>query len=239
MKQMGPNHKEQWYSSLVWILSGVVLTIYGAIGLLNEKIPGIEELVRFLSSANGAYIYLAAFISMFLEGLYFFGSFFPGSTLVAVLAVLSQAGGIVSFLATIAIIFIAWCAAGAVNIFFATAYRAKLIKTAHEHPLEIKDRLWTTWFPAFRANYEVAQVIEGGAPLRVFLSSVRVKFLVSIFMLGITGALPLFIDIHEISNDEGFGTIAVVALITFTVGAVKMRSFVRMRKQEKQKEGGG
>ncbi len=221
------------YSSLVWIFSALVLTVYGIVGLLNEKVPGVEELVAFLSSADGRYIYPAAFLSMFLEGLYFFGSFFPGSTLVAVLAVLSQVSGVFSFLATIAIIFLAWSVAGAINILFASLYRSKLIKMAHDPSLEVKDRLWTTWFPAFRANYEVAQIIEGGSPMRVFISSVRVKVWVSIFMLAITGALPFFIDINDVSNDEGFVTIALVAGITFAVGILKMRSFLHMRKLEK------
>src|SRR3989344_2439694 len=229
------NSRAAMYASLVWILSGLVLTAYGIVGLLNETIPGVEELVAFLSSADGKYIYPAAFLSMFLEGLYFFGSFFPGSTLVAVLAVLSQVSGIASFLATIVIIFFAWSAAGAINILFATLYRSKLIKMAFDPSAEVKDRLWTTWFPAFRANYEVAQIIEGGSPLRVFLSSVRVKFWVSIMMLGITGALPFFIDINDVSNDEGFATIALVAGITFLVGILKMRSFLRQRNLERLK----
>ena len=67
------SHKKGFYSGLVWILSGGVLTIYGTMGLLNTSVPGVEELVAFASSANGFYIYLAAFAAMFIEGLYLIG----------------------------------------------------------------------------------------------------------------------------------------------------------------------
>jgi len=38
---------------------------------------------------------------------------------------------------------------------------------------------------------------------------------------------PLFIDINEISNEEGFVTVAVVAAISFAVGFMKLRRYFK------------
>lgn len=216
--------RAQWYAGLLWVIAAFALIIYGLIGFTFDGIPGVEELVDFLSSVTGSWILGAAFLSMFLEGLYFVGSFFPGSSLVAILAVFSQAGGTGVFLATIMSIFLGWCVAGIINVIFARFFHKKFVT----HPdtaigFKVKDRVLTTWFPAFRANYEVAQVAEGGNLREVFFSSVRVKFLVTLFlMLPVTFTIPYFIEIHEVSNDEGFLTIAIVAGISLAVGITKM-----------------
>lgn len=213
------------YSALVWILAGLSLLVYCTIGFLNTSIPGAEELISFLSAVEGKYIYIAAFLSIFIEGLYFVGSFFPGSTLVVILAILSQLSGFVIFAGTILAIFFGWCLAGVVNIWLAKQYRSKIVRLQGGEKYEIKDRVWTTWFPAFRANYEVAQIMDGGNALDVFFSSVRVKLWTSLVATLYVLILPIFVDIKEVSNEEGFVTVAVVAIISFIVGGVKLKKY--------------
>jgi hypothetical protein len=138
-------------------------------------------------------------------------------------SVLSQLTGYGVFAFTILTIFIGWCLAGLINIIVAKTYLSKVAKTEDKSDYEIKDRLWTTWFPAFRANYEVAQVTDGGSVLKVFFSSVRVKFLVSL-AIG-AGALiaPFILDIKNLNNEEGFASVAVVATISLIVGIYKIK----------------
>lgn len=218
-------NKEVFYSGLVWVVSGAALTIYGIMGLLDMNVIGVEELVSLISSANGDYIYAVAFISIFLEGLYIVGSFIPGATMVLIVAILSQVGGVVVFILTIVSIFVGWSLAGMVNITLAKTYHLKIVGSGYNPDYQIEGRPWTTWFPAFRANYEVAQVTEGGEPYRVLLSSIKVKFLVSMIAACCTLIIPLFIDVHEISNDEGFVSVAVVAIISFIVGGIKLHKY--------------
>ncbi len=211
------------YSAFVWILSAISLYTYCAMGFLNAKIPGVEELVKFLSAADQNHIYIAAFLSVFIEGLYFVGSFFPGTTLIIVISLLSQVGGYSVFTLTILTIFLGWCLAGLVNILFAKFYQNKIAKSEKDNNFEIKDRLFTTWFPAFRANYEVSQVTEGGSVSRVFLSSVRVKFW-AILAVGIGASIvPFFININDLNNEEGFASVAIVATISLIVGIYKIK----------------
>lgn len=218
--------KEMLYSGTVWVFSGVVLTIYGIMGLLEMNVPGVEELVDFASNADGHHIYLAAFAAMFVEGLYAIGSFIPGATLVVIIAVVSQTGGMGVFALTIGSIFLGWCAAGIANVMFAKIYHQKVTKSTHDPDFDIQTKPWATWFPAFRANYEVAQVTEGGEPLKVFISSLSVRFWASLVAALTTLLAPLFIDINEISNKESFLSVGVVAAISYIVGAAKVRKFV-------------
>lgn len=216
-------NKSSLYSAIVWILAGIALVIYCVLGLLDTAVPGVEELVILLSTIDPKHIYLAAFISIFIEGLYFVGSFFPGSTLIVIVAILSQVSGPLVFIGTIITIFIGWCAAGAVNIYLAKTYRHKIARLPEQVHYEIKDRLWTTWFPSFRANYEVMQIAEGGNTRKVFFSSVRVKFWASLAAAVYVLIIPFFIDIKEVSNDEGFVSAVVIALISFAVGFYKLK----------------
>lgn len=218
-------NKAEFYSAIVWILAGASLVIYCLLGVYNTEIPGVEELVVFLSSVEGKYIYTAAFLSILIEGLYFVGSFFPGSTLVVIVAILSQLSGITVFLGTILSIFIGWCVAGALNIYFAKTYLQRFSHLQENKEYQVKDRPWTTWFPSFRANYEVAQITEGGNPVKVFFSSVRVKFWASIAAGIYVLIIPFFMDIKEVSNEEGFISVAVIALVSFVVGFVKLKKY--------------
>jgi hypothetical protein len=220
------SHTSELYSAWVWIFAALSIFIYSVLGLLGFKLPGVEQLVNWLSIASGWQIYVAAFVSIFIEGLYFIGSFFPGSTLVIIVAILAQFISPLSFLLIIGVIFIGWCLAGVANIFFAKLYRQAVIRNlANEEP-EVKDRVWTTWFPAFRANYEVAQITEGGDAWKVFLSSVRVKLWASGAAALYALIIPFFIDITKISNEEGFLSLIIVGLITLAVGVVKLRNYL-------------
>ncbi len=224
-------NKGELYSGIVWILSACSLVTYGLLGLFSGRVPGVEQIVSFISNASGTYIYIAAFLSILIEGLYFLGSFFPGTTLIAIIALLSQVHGTMTLVTTVATIFLGWCTAGALNIFFAKTYRTQVLKQVHNDTYHVHDRLWATWFPAFRANYEVAQVAAGGNPMKVFLSSVRVKFLVSLAMIAGALIAPFIIDIHTVSNEEGFLSLAGIASISFVVGVIKIRSYLQNKER--------
>jgi hypothetical protein len=223
-------HPEGKYAGIIWILSSVSLIIYALLSLQNQNIPGMKELIDFLSDVDGLYIYVAAFITILIEGLYIVGSFFPGSTILVLLSILSQVGGVAPFVFTILAVFLGWCVAGIINIACAKIYGAKILQKSHNPAYQVTDRPWTTWFPAFRANYEVAQIAEGGDPYKVLLSSIRVKFFVSLFMLGSLALLPLFLDIHELGNEEGIISVLAVAGISFMVGIFKIRKYLIQQK---------
>jgi len=205
-------------SGLVWLVAGVSLAIYATIGIVLDGIPGLEKLVYFLQSLTGWWILVAVFIAMFVEGLYFIGSFFPGSSIVVILAVLSQYNGWSMFVATICTIFSAWVLAGLVNIKLGSKYTKQVDKEYF-----VKDRFFTTWFPAFRANYEVAQMVSGGDFKTVFWSSVRVKFLASLFMSFVSLLLALTVDLESLSDEEGFTTLYYSAAIMIVVGVWQIR----------------
>jgi len=220
-------NKAGLYGGSVWILSSIFLIIYGTLGVLDTPVPGVEELVKFLSTVDGTFIYVAAFLSIFFEGLYFFGNFFPGTTLVVLLALFSQVGGTTTFFITVFMIFAGWSLSSVVNIFLARTYQSKVNHQQINADLEIKDRLLITWFPAFRANYEVSQVAEGGNPWKVLFSSIRVKFIASLAAGAGAFMLPYFIDIKNVSNEEGFLSLSIVALVSFTVGTIKIRRYYK------------
>ncbi|MEL6802819.1 MAG: hypothetical protein AAFO91_03435, partial [Bacteroidota bacterium] len=156
------------HGAWVWIAAAAVIFCYGGIGLFGGAIPGVEQLLAWLSSVSGWQIYLAAFVAIMIEGLYFIGSFFPGTTLIIIITILSQLQGFGAFALTIFAIFLGWCVAGAINITMARLYRSQLREVESEDEFVVADQLLTTWFPAFRATYEVAQVVDGGSPLKVF-----------------------------------------------------------------------
>lgn len=206
----------------VWILSGCFLLIYSLLGLFDISIPGVEDLVAFMQQTEGWYVFLAAFTAVFFEGLYIVGNFIPGTTFILLAAILAQAGGTLTFLGTILAIFVGWVLAGCINIFLTAKI---LAKRGHriETPPAVHDHFFTTWYPAFRANQEVSQVAAGIPPLTVLWSSLRVKvFASSAAALGAL-ILPYIIDIKTISNDEGFTTVFIMALICLTVGIWQAR----------------
>lgn len=225
-------NKKGLYSALVWLLSALFLFIYCLIGLFKIKVPGVEDLVLFISNANGIYFFIAAFLVIFIEGLYVVGTFFPGSTLVAIVLILSQGNGLFTFLITTVIIFIGWSAAGIINICGANFYRKKIIDLLHDEQFDIKDKSWTTWFPVFRSNYEVAQVVDGGKPWQVFLSSLKVRFYACTILTVAALIVPYFIDIKNVSNEEGFVSLFIIALITLIVGVIKLKDYFTHKRED-------
>lgn len=222
-------NKNQLYAGVIWIISAAALAVYGVLLFLNSEIPGMGELVDFLSNIDEKYIYLAAFLSVFIEGLYFIGSFFPGASLVMIIAIISGTGGYAVFLSTLFLIFIGWSLSGIVNIYLAKIYRSKIVMLQHSEDYHVSDRVWTTWFPAFRSSYEVAQVIEGGHHMRVFLSSLRVRFWATLFVGGLALIVPLVFDIDNSSDNESFTTIFIVFFISLIVGIRKVKRYFSTR----------
>jgi len=218
-------NKNQLYAGMIWIVSAITLAIYGVMLFFNTNIPGMEELVKFLSNIDEKYIYLVAFISIFIEGLYFIGSFFPGASLVLIITVISRTSGYDVFLITLFLIFIGWSLAGALNIYFARTYRNKILKLDSSDNYHVNDRIWTTWFPAFRSSYEVAQVVSGGHPLKVYASSFRVRFWATLLVGCLALIIPLVFDIDKSSDGENFLIIFTVFCISFIVGIVKIKNY--------------
>ncbi|MCB9814844.1 hypothetical protein H6784_05560 [Candidatus Nomurabacteria bacterium] len=208
-------------SGFVWILSGLALLTYGFLGLTHHNVPGVEEFLTFVNSASSWHLYTAVFIAIFFEGLYFIGSFFPGTSFVLLITIISQSGGITHFLTTILTIFIGWSLAGIINVFGAK-YFYKKFGFHSEILIKLDDQATTTWFPTFRANTEVALITEGHKPKEVIMSSLRVKMYACLGVIIYTLLIPVFIDIQQLKNEEGFGALGLIALISFTVGGIKI-----------------
>ena len=223
-------NKSQLYAGIIWIISALALAIYGIMLFFNSQIPGMGELVKFLSEIDDKYIYLAALISIFIEGLYFIGSFFPGASLVIIIAIISGTSGYVTFFTTLLLIFTGWSLAGLVNIYLAKIYRNRIVKLQHSEDYHIKDHIWTTWFPAFRSSYEVAQVIEGGHSMKVYVSSLKVRSLATLFVGSLALIIPSMLDINNISNRESFLSIFAVFCISLIVGIKKVKNYFSSRK---------
>lgn len=216
-----PQNRTKLYGGLVWILSGCALLTYGILGLTQTDMPGAEQLVALVQQADGTYLYLAAFVTILLEGLYFIGSFFPGSSLIILLAILAQTADNGQFLLLILTIFIGWTLAGALNIFGAT-YFSHLLQIQTTTNKTLRQDAELTWFPAFRSNTEVAQIAEGHSKRSVFLGSTIIKLYASAGVAVYALVLPFIIDIQELSNEEGFWGLGIIALVNFTIGGKKI-----------------
>lgn len=209
-------------SGYVWVVSATALGIYALIGLSNVRVPGVEELLTLLDSASGWQFMAAGFVAILLEGLYVIGNFFPGTTTVLLLAVLSSVGSWWQFAGTILAIFLGWCVAGLLNIAF--AYRLfRAGKPLPEHVFIVHDNIWLSWFPAFRANYEVSQIAAGGNVWQVVSSALRVRFFASLAAAGLAALVAALIDLTTIDNEEGFASILVIASIMLIVGWSELR----------------
>jgi hypothetical protein len=82
----------------------------------------------------------------------------------------------------------------------------------------MSDNLWITWYPAFRANKEVADVVAGHDPFVVLLASLRVKAWASLGAMIYALILPYFINLSTVSNTDGFLTVIVIAFICISIG---------------------
>ena len=212
------------YSAYVWIFSALVIFIYAFAGYVGFSTPGVEQIVSTLSNIEAKFIFISALISAFLEGVYFLGTFFPGSTLVLILVVISQSSGTESFLLTSLSVFIGWSLAGLANVVLSSKWKKVFIKPEKEKTHNEKDNLWITWFPAFRANHEVAQVLEGEHALKVLFLSTKAKFYITVAIAICAFILSYFVNINQVSNKEGFLSLIVIATITMVVGFLKLRN---------------
>jgi len=214
----------KFYGGIVWLISGCALLIYGILGLTQPDMLGAEQLISFIQSADGVFLYFAVFTAILLEGLYFIGSFFPGTSIVLLLAILAQAGGSVEFLLVITIVFLGWALAGILNI-IAAAYFSHWLQTEQATNATLQQDAEITWFPAFRSNAEVAQITEGHTMRKVFLSSTLIKLYACAGLIVYSLVLPMIIDIQNLSNEEGFIGLGIMALINFAVGGKKIREY--------------
>jgi hypothetical protein len=212
------------YGGVVWLVSSIVIFLYGAVAITKHSLPGVEELVLYFSTVDGMYVYSIAFVVMVIEGVYLLGNFFPGSSLAVILAILSQEHGIEAFIFTVLCVYIGWSVASFVNVYVAQLYRSKLPTHVHNISFTVIDRPMTTWYPIFRANYEVAQITEGGNTKKVLESSLRVKLLVTLIVGTATWLVPFFIDIHMLTNKDGFSLLFLVSGICFFVSIKKILS---------------
>ena len=216
----------KFYGGIVWLISGCALLIYGILGLTQPDMLGAEQLISFIQSADGVFLYFAVFTAILLEGLYFIGSFFPGTSIVLLLAILAQAGGSVEFFLVIAIVFLGWALAGVFNIIAAT-YFSHWLQTKRATTATLQQDAEITWFPAFRSNAEVAQITEGHTMRKVFLSSTLIKLYACAGLIVYSLVLPMIIDIQNLSNEEGFIGLGIMALINFAVGGKKIREYYK------------
>ncbi len=207
-------------SGYVWLFSGLCLLIYASVGLFGYQIPGVEQATSFLSGVEGYYIYLSAFIVIFIEGIYLIGNFFPGSTALIIIALGAQIQSTYAFISTIIAIFTGWCLAGGINVLLGKVFHNKFSSNTNDpmHEPTVNSQKLITWFPAFRSNYEVAQIIEGNSIYMVLLSSFKIKLITSFVMMLILYILSLFVDVSSVKNEEGFVTLIVLSLICFLVG---------------------
>lgn len=220
-----PNYKK---SALVWIISGSFLLFYSTLGLFGIQVPGVEQILGVLNKSSGFYFYLVAFLAAFIEGLYLVGHLIPGSTLMILTAVLSISFGWKVFLFTFLLLWIGWNLAGIFNVVIAR----KLNITTVQDGSKATDKLYMTWYPAFRANHEVAEVISGVSVFSALKSSFRVKTIVCVAMMLYSYLISLVLDVNKISNEEGFTLVVIFALISIGVGLHEWRKSPLRKVQE-------
>jgi len=234
-KEIIGEEKHDFNASLVWFFASLSLFLYGILVLYEIGIPGIRDIFSFLESIPQEYIYFTAGGALFFEGLYIVGNFFPGTTIVALIAVLSSFFGYQAFFFTLFALWIGWVSAGAVNIFVsAFFYKKKKIKTPSHSSL--KDNIFFTWYPSFRASYEVALVLRGEKPLTVFLSSLRVKTILIILLLIGGMIVPYIFDVGSMSNEEGVITTFIASFLSLCVGVFYFRKYKKIKEKEGREE---
>jgi hypothetical protein len=206
-------------SGVIWVVSGLALITYALLGLTGAAIPGIEQLVAFVQGANGWYIYPAVFVAIFIEGLYVVGSIFPGTSIVLLTAIVAQSGGWSTFFGVLIAIFLGWNLAGVVNVLLSKVFAPTKSTAPQSSVVEYPE---ITWFPAFRANTEVAEVAEGKSITRVLRTSLRVKALTSLALAVYASIIPFIVDINQLSNTEGFWGLLLIATVSILVGGQKI-----------------
>lgn len=206
-------------SAYIWIVAGIVFFIYSYILFSNIEINIIESLITFLSNINKEVIYLGAFIAIFIESIYLIGTFFPGSSLILLLAIASQFNGMATYFITILSIFLGWSLSTFVNI-----YIGKALLDKNEVPTKtnkIKENYFITWFPAFRANDEVSQASIGRPVTEIIQSSLKIKFVTSLIMMI---AVIIIANTIEFATavEETYTSVIFVGFVCLGVGIYKL-----------------
>lgn len=211
-------------SGYVWIFSGICLLIYAIVGLVGYEIPGIEQAAFFLSSVEGYAVFWAAFFVILIEGIYLIGNFFPGSTILIMITLGAKIQNTYAFLGAIISIIIGWCLAGGINVIIGRLLRLKYASAQSDarYKPNLNSQKWITWFPAFRSNYEVAQVIEGNSLTEVLVSSSKIKLITSVGMMLVLYVSSFFVNVSTLDNSEGFKSLIIISAICFIVGTSKI-----------------
>lgn len=210
-------------SAIVWAISSFVFLLYGLCFLFEADFLAVDKVVKFIQEIDTSYIFAAAFITIFIESIYVIGTFFPGSSLVLMFAIIAAINNMSNFSLVIFAIFAGWTLSTLVNILI-----GKLGSTAGIVHNKAKENYWISWFPAFRATEEVAQISCGVKPIRVFISSFKIKFVTSLIMAGIAFALSKTADINNVSSEEGYLASFLACAICLTVAVFK---FINYKKQ--------
>jgi len=201
-------------SAAVWFIAALALFVYGTLVLYNTAVPGVADILAIVSGFKKEYIYLAGFLGIFIESLYVVGSFFPGTTLVTLIAVTAQFSGNATLLVAVLFIFAGWLLAGLVNVYAARFF----LKKVEVQDALVSDRIWLTWYPAFRAAHEVASVAEGMPVWRVIVSSIKVKAIMSALLFFGALLVSHIFDVSKMNNTEGVISVYALALVSASVG---------------------
>ncbi len=222
-------NKNILHSGIIWIASGILFIIYEFLNIYFDlNIPGLKEIINLLNNSPDYLIFIISFLVMFIEGLYILGNFFPGSSIIITITSLSQYDGNGKFILIIFIIFLSWTSSGIINMWIAKKYKYILEKRYPPKKNKIfmvKDNILGTWFPSFRSNYEVSQILEGGIFSEVLKSSLRVKFFISIIMGLISYSIAILWDVKKIDDNEGLIFTIFISIIMIIVGVKKIKDY--------------
>lgn len=120
-------------------------------------------------------------------------------------------------------IFFAWSIAGAFNVFVALCIKKGFIKNYYIESINIESNKWISWFPSFRANYEVSQIFEGYSWKKVFIVSSKIKLIASFVLMIILYLLSFIIDINSINDREGFFSLFIIGVISLVIAFFKYK----------------
>lgn len=221
-------------AAFAWLFAAFALSVYASLVVSHTFVPGVADILLWLQHIDTRHIYVTALLAASVEGLYVVGAFFPGTSLIFLSALTAGLGGVHTLVVTSVAMYIGWLCAGVVNVAFAKRF---VKNGATPSVLKISKRLMlVTWYPAFRAAQEVAEVLDGTSPLSVFISSAYIKFLaVTCFFFGAL-LIPHVISVGEISNGDGVVTVFALAFCSFIVGMYYLFTISENVKESKRED---
>ena len=217
MKQASQVRAER-QAAWVWIIASIVMFSYSLLVLLAFDIPGMAQIIDIISSIQTSYIVAAAFVVIFIEGIYGIGSLFPGSSFTLLFASLAALESPATFALVVISIFLGWSSATVINILYAKRMYPTTITQSHQG----RSHILYSWMPGFRANQEVADIARGISVYRVVYSTLVIKLIASIIVGGIAYMLPFIMDIETLSVTNGFVLSVIFAAITLGIGLFKL-----------------